>query len=46
MEIIESVSWAAFGFNPTLLFLETYYRPRIGKKKPALKVEKVPPLIR
>ncbi|WP_255457512.1 hypothetical protein [Nitrososphaera sp. AFS] len=42
MEIIESVSWVALGFIPTLLLLETCYRVRIGRKKSLLK--KVPPL--
>jgi hypothetical protein len=45
MEIIESISWVALGFIPTLLLFETFYRLRIGRKKPALKIEKVPPLI-
>jgi hypothetical protein len=44
MEIIESVSWVALGFIPTLLLLEKFYRLRIGRKKPAPKVEEVPPL--
>jgi hypothetical protein len=44
MEIIESISWVALGFIPTLLLLETFYRLRIGRKKPALEVEEVPPL--
>jgi hypothetical protein len=44
MEIIESVSWIALGFIPTLLLLETFNRVRIGRKKSALKVGKVPPL--
>ena len=46
MEIIESVSWVALGFVPTLLLLETSYRLGIGRMKPALKVEKPPPLTR
>jgi hypothetical protein len=46
MEIIESVSWVVLGFIPTLLLLETCYRLKIGRMKPALKVEKVPPLTR
>jgi hypothetical protein len=44
MEIIESVSWVALGLVPTLLLLEVSLR--IGRKKPALKVEKAPPLMR
>jgi hypothetical protein len=44
MEIIESVSWVALGFVPTLLLLEISLR--IGRKKPAIKVEKVPPSTR
>lgn len=46
MEIIESVSWIALGFIPTLLLLETYYRLGIGRKKSALRMERVPPLTR
>lgn len=44
MEIIESVAWVTLGFVPTLLLLEVSLR--IGRKKPAIKVEKVPPLKR
>jgi len=44
MEIIESVSWVALGFVPTLLLLETFYRVRIGRKKSVPKIGKVPPL--
>jgi hypothetical protein len=44
MEIIGSVSLVALGFVPTLLLLEVSLR--IGRKKPAIKVEKVLPLTR
>lgn len=45
MEIIESVSWIALGFLPTLLLLETYDRLRTGRKKSELKAEKVPSVV-
>jgi hypothetical protein len=45
MEILESISWVAVGFAPTLLLLETYDRLRIGRKKSVLKPDKVPRLI-
>jgi hypothetical protein len=45
MEILESVSWIALGFVPTLLLLETYDRLRTGRKKSVLKVGKVPQLV-
>ncbi|WP_255457515.1 hypothetical protein [Nitrososphaera sp. AFS] len=40
MEIIESISWVASGFVPTLLLLEVSLR--IVRKKPTLKVENIP----
>jgi hypothetical protein len=45
MELLESISWVAVGFVPTLLLLETYARIRTGRKKSVLKPEKVPRLI-
>jgi hypothetical protein len=41
MEILESISWVAVGFVPTLLSLETYDRLRIGRKKSVLKPGKL-----
>jgi hypothetical protein len=45
MEMIESVSWVALGFAPTLLILETYDRLTKGIRKSILRVGKVPTLI-
>jgi hypothetical protein len=45
MEIIESISWIALGFVPTLLLLETYDRLRTARRKSVLKVGKVPTII-
>jgi hypothetical protein len=45
MEIIESVSWIALGFAPTLLILETYDRLTRRIRKPILRAGKVPTLM-
>jgi hypothetical protein len=37
MEILESISWVAVGFVPTLLLLETYDRLRRRTRKAVLK---------
>jgi hypothetical protein len=43
MEILESISWVALGFVPTLALQEIYDRLRKGRKKV---VGKVPTLIK
>jgi len=45
MEIIESVSWVALGFAPTLLILEIFDRLTRRRRKSTLRAGKVPTLI-
>jgi hypothetical protein len=45
MEILESISWVALGFVPTLALLEIYDKLRRGRKKVLGVVGKVPTLI-
>jgi hypothetical protein len=45
MEILESISWVALGFLPTLALLEIYDRLRRGRRKEIL-IAKVPTIIK